>query len=165
MLHHLLPDEVVPGTLAADLAFYEPRTAHGSSLSPAIYAAQLARARRPNDALALFRLAARLDLDDMTGTTTGGLHFATFGGVWQALADGFLGLRPAGETLSVDPCLPRAWDALALRFRFLGHPVGVRAEVDGVDIRCRAPLAVRIAAGPVLRCEPPGTSIQLEVIR
>lgn len=165
MLHHLLPDEVVPGTLAADLAFYEPRTAHGSSLSPAIYAAQLARARRPNDALALFRLAARLDLDDMTGTTTGGLHFATFGGVWQALADGFLGLRPAGETLTVDPCLPSAWDALALRFRFLGHPVGVRAEVDRVDIRCRAPLAVRIAAGPVLRCEPPGTSIQLEVIR
>jgi trehalose/maltose hydrolase-like predicted phosphorylase len=163
MLHHLVPDEVVPGSLAADLAHYEPRTAHGSSLSPAIYAAQLARARRPDDALALFRLAARLDLDDITGTTAGGLHLATFGGVWQALADGFLGLRPAGETLGIDPCVPGAWDALGLRFRFRGHPVGVRVEADRVDVSCREPLAVRIAAGPVRRCEPPGTTLPLEV--
>lgn len=35
MLHHLVPDEVEPGSLAPNLRFYEPRTAHGSSLSPA----------------------------------------------------------------------------------------------------------------------------------
>lgn len=164
MLHHLLPDEVVPGSLAGDLAYYEVRTAHGSSLSPAIYAAQLARAHRPDDALALFRLAARLDLDDITGTTAGGLHLATFGGVWQALADGFLGLRPDGDTLGIDPSLPAAWDALGLRFRFLGQPVGVRAEADRVDVRCREPLTVRIAAGAVQPCEPPGSTFSLEVI-
>ena len=47
MLHHLVPDEVEPGSLATNLAFYEPRTAHGSSLSPAIHAALLARAGEP----------------------------------------------------------------------------------------------------------------------
>ena len=46
MLHHLVPDEVAPGSLAANLDFYEPRTAHGSSLSPGIHAALLARAGR-----------------------------------------------------------------------------------------------------------------------
>ena len=44
MLHHLVPDEVATGSLAPNLEFYEPRTAHGSSLSPAIHAALFARA-------------------------------------------------------------------------------------------------------------------------
>ncbi len=46
MLHHLVPDEVAAGSLAANLAFYEPRTAHASSLSPGVHAALLARAGR-----------------------------------------------------------------------------------------------------------------------
>ena len=46
MLHHLLPDEVEAGTLAANLDYYEPRTAHGSSLSLGIHAA-LVRPNRP----------------------------------------------------------------------------------------------------------------------
>ena len=148
MLHHLVPDEVEPGSLAANLAFYEPRTAHGSSLSPAIHAGPLARAGEPDRALELFRLAARLDLDDLTGTTAGGLHLATMGGVWQALAYGFLGLRPGDEILDVDPCLPDAWDALTLRFRFRGDAVGVRADHDTVTVSCTRPLLVRIAGGP-----------------
>jgi hypothetical protein len=45
MLHHLVPDETAPGSLATNLDFYEPRTAHGSSLSPGIHAA--IKARRP----------------------------------------------------------------------------------------------------------------------
>jgi trehalose/maltose hydrolase-like predicted phosphorylase len=165
MAHHILPDEMAPGSLAADLAYYEPRTAHGSSLSPAIYAAQLACARRPDDALTLFRLAARLDLDDLTGTTAGGLHLATLGGVWQALAHGFLGLHPTGDTLCVDPCLPALWNALELRFRFRGQPVGVRAEADRVEISCHEPLDVRVAGGPPQPCAPPGTTLPLEVTR
>jgi Glycosyl hydrolase family 65 central catalytic domain len=81
MLHLLVPEETAPGSLAANLAFYGPRTAHGSSLSPAVHAALLARAGDPDRALELFRLACRLDLDDLTGTT-------------------------AGQALGLDPCLP-----------------------------------------------------------
>jgi trehalose/maltose hydrolase-like predicted phosphorylase len=162
MAHHILPDEMASGSLAADLAHYEPRTAHGSSLSPAIYAAQLARARRPDDALDLFRLAARLDLDDLTGTTAGGLHLATMGGVWQALAHGFLGLDPAGDALGVDPCLPSPWGALELRFRFRGRAVGVRADRRGVHITCDAPVLVRLAGSPPRLCDPPCTRISSE---
>ncbi|MGZ4627207.1 MAG: hypothetical protein ACXV3S_13115, partial [Kineosporiaceae bacterium] len=33
MLHHLVPDEVAPGSLEPNLEFYGPRTSHGSSLS------------------------------------------------------------------------------------------------------------------------------------
>jgi len=93
MLHHLVPGEVADGSLQPCLDFYGPRTAHGSSLSPAIHASLLARAGQAEQALELFHTAARLDLDDLTGTTVEGLHLATMGGVWQALAFGFVGLK------------------------------------------------------------------------
>jgi trehalose/maltose hydrolase-like predicted phosphorylase len=162
MLHHLVPDEVETGSLAACLAFYEPRTAHGSSLSPAVYASVLARAREPERALELFRLAARLDLDDLTGTTAGGLHLATMGGLWQALAFGFLGLRAGHGVLSIDPCLPATWSALGLRLRFGGAAIGVRAEHDRVTITCDSPLMVRVGGRASARCAPPGTTLALE---
>ncbi len=154
MLHHLIPDEVVPGSLARCLDFYEPRTVHGSSLSPAIHASLLARAGEPDQALALLRLAARIDLDDLSGTTSGGLHLAAMGGLWQALAWGFLGLRARGGVLWIDPRLPAAWNALALRFRVFGNPVTVRAEPGGVTVACAVPMRVRIADRAPVRCEP-----------
>ena len=155
MLYHLLPDEVVPNSLARSLAFYEPRTAHGSSLSPAISAVLFARAGEPERALKLFRLAARLDLDDLTGTEAGGVHLATMGGVWQALAFGFLGLRAHDSFLSIDPSLPAAWSALELCFRFQGKRVKVRAEHDTVTVRCDGPIDVRIGDREIARCEDP----------
>jgi trehalose/maltose hydrolase-like predicted phosphorylase len=162
MLHHLVPDEVAPGSLAANLDHYEPRTTHGSSLSPAIHAALFARTHQPERALALFRLAARLDLDDLTRTTAGGLHLAAMGGVWQALAYGFLGLRAHGDVLDIDPSLPDAWQALALRLRFGGHRVGVRADHATLTVACTAPLVLRLGAGPPQRCEPPGHTFPLK---
>jgi trehalose/maltose hydrolase-like predicted phosphorylase len=132
MLHHLVPDEVATGSLTPNIQFYEPRTAHGSSLSPAIHAALFARAGLLPEAVTALRLAARIDLDDLTGTTAGGLHLATMGGVWQALAFGFAGVRPRGDVLEVDPRLPDEWSALELRLSFRGSPIRLRIEHDGV---------------------------------
>ena len=162
MLHHLVPEEVVDGSLASCMAFYEPRTAHGSSLSPAIHASLLARAGEPDRALEMFRLAVRLDLDDLTGTTAEGLHLATMGGVWHALAFGFLGVRAEGGMLAINPCLPDAWRALGLKFLFGGQPIGIRAEHDRVTIICHAPLLVRVADRAPASCEPGGTTFPLK---
>jgi len=128
MLHHLVPDEVVPGTLEANLRYYEPRTAHGSSLSPAIYASLQARVRDFEPALESLRIAALLDLDDLTGSSSGGLHLATMGGLWQAMAFGFAGLRARSGSLHVDPVLPPQWSGLELRVVFRGAAVHVRKE-------------------------------------
>ena len=156
MLHHMVPDEVPPGSLGPTLDYYGPRTAHGSSLSPAVHASLLARAGRADDALSMFRLAARLDLDDVTGTAHGGLHLATMGGVWQALAYGFLGLRADSGALRVDPQLPSDWSALTLRFFFRGVPVEVRADHRRVSVACEAPIQVRVWSGRVVTARPPG---------
>ena len=134
MLHHLVSEEVRPGSLAPNLEFYEPRTAHGSSLSPAIHASLFARAGRLGRALQAMRLAATVDLEDVTGTTATGLHLATMGGLWQALAFGFAGLRPQGDRLVVDPHLPDAWEELQLRVRFRGARARIRIRHDEVAV-------------------------------
>jgi trehalose/maltose hydrolase-like predicted phosphorylase len=148
MLHHLLPDEVVAGSLEPNLRFYEPRTAHGSSLSPAIHASLLARARDFDRALEALRIAARLDLDDLTGSTAQGLHLATMGGTWQALAFGFMGLRPRGGILHVDPVLPPSWSAIELRVQFRGSSVRVRKERASLFIWADKRISVDVGGTP-----------------
>ena len=162
MLHHLVPDEVAPASLRPNLDFYTPRTAHGSSLSPAIHASAWARAGRPDRALDLLRVALRLDLDDVTGTTAGGLHVATFGGVWQALVFGFLGLRPAGAALLLDPVLPATWTSLEVMLRFRGGRVVVRAHHRHVHVACERPVAVRLGRDHhSVTVTPPGRDLPL----
>jgi beta-phosphoglucomutase family hydrolase len=143
MLHHLVPEEVEPGTLHANMEFYEPRTAHGSSLSPAIHAGLFAREERWEDSLRLFTMACRLDLENLNHTTAGGLHMATFGGVWQALVFGYLGMRPEGAALHVDPRVPPSWETLRLRLRFRG--VRVHVEAGPRSMRLWAEGEVRVA--------------------
>ena len=159
MLHHMVSDEVPEGSLIPSLDFYGPRTAHGSSLSPAIHACLLARAGRTAEALELFRLAARLDLDDVTATSGAGLHLATMGGLWQALAHGFLGIRVGGGTLGIDPHLPAEWSALAMRFRLAGAAVEVRADRDGICVGCDRPVRIRIGTATPRIIEAPGARI------
>ncbi len=144
MWHHLLPDEAPTGSLEGDLDFYLPRTAHGSSLSPAICASLLARAGRPDDAMALFDLAARMDLDDLTGTTAGGLHLATMGGLWQAVVFGFAGIRVRAGVVSVDPALPTRWRSLTVHVRVAGEPVTIRVTHHDVRAESERPVDVVI---------------------
>lgn len=151
MLHHLVPDELPSGSRAADLAYYLPRTAHGSSLSPAIHAAVLARAGRPDDALHWLRIALRLDLDDLSGTTAGGVHIGTMAGAWQALAFGYLGLAVRDGALRIDPVLPSEWSTLRLRFRVLGRRVEVCATADEVVMEADRPLTVGSPPGDATR--------------
>jgi trehalose/maltose hydrolase-like predicted phosphorylase len=153
LLHHLVPEEVASGSLEPNLAFYEPRTAHGSSLSPAIHAALLARAGRFGPALDALRLSCRLDVDDLTGTTSGGLHLATMGGVWQALVFGFGGVRVFEDRLTVDPRLPEAWNVLELRLKFRGHPVRIRIEQDSLTVDTHSAVPVFVDGRPGRRFE------------
>lgn len=142
MAHHLVPDEMEPGSLEPNLRYYEPRTAHGSSLSPGVHAALHARARNYGAALEALRLAARLDLDDLTGTSAAGLHLATMGSLWQALAFGFAGLRPRRGRLTIDPRLPPAWGSLEVRVRFRGRRLVVTIGHDRLQLVADGPTPV-----------------------
>jgi trehalose/maltose hydrolase-like predicted phosphorylase len=135
--------------LVPNLDFYEPRTAHGSSLSPGVHAALFARAGRLEEAVEALRLAARIDLDDLTGATASGLHLAAMGSVWQALAYGFAGIRPHGRVLQMDPRLPEAWSALEIPVLFRGVRIRVRVEPTGATIEADGPAEIELPGVPV----------------
>ena len=147
MLHYLLPDEVAAGSLERNLDYYEPRTAHGSTLSPGVHAALLARSGRLEHAVDLLRLTARIDLDDIGGVTAGGLHLAAMGSVWRTLAFGFAGLHPAGDALVIDPVIVPGWETLDLRVRFRGSRVRVSVHQGAIEASADPPIAALNPAG------------------
>ena len=152
MLHHMVPAEVEPASLNANLSYYLPRTAHGSSLSPSIHAALLARAGRLTEALELLELCARFDLDDVAGNTAGGVHLANMGGLWQALVFGFLGVAVSARgELHVDPRLPASWDALEARLTVRGAHVRLTTERNVLVVRSSEAVHVTLpGAQPVV---------------
>jgi trehalose/maltose hydrolase-like predicted phosphorylase len=161
MLHYLVPYEVPRASLEADLDYYGPRTSHGSSLSPAVHATLLARAGRPDEALPLLHWAAMLDMHALNGTTRGGLHVATMGGLWRALAQGFAGLGVRGDALTVDPRLPATWDGLSLRLTFRGTRVLVRAGHGSVEVTTDGPLSLALPDGSARRLGAGSVAVQV----
>jgi trehalose/maltose hydrolase-like predicted phosphorylase len=156
MLHHLVPEETPRDSLEPNLRFYEPRTAHGSSLSPAVHAAVFARARDFDRSLAALRIASAIDLEDLTGSTAGGLHLATMGGLWQAFAFGFAGMRARDGVLSIDPRLPPTWRGLELRVRFRGSRTRLRIESSAFQVYADQPIGIEVGGevftvGPLRR--------------
>ena len=156
MLHLLVPGEVSPGSLEPNLDFYEPRTAHGSSLSPGVHAALMARAGRLEDATRMMALTARIDLDDVTSSTAGGLHLAAMGSLWMALVMGFGGIRPCGQTLLVDPRLPHGIKRMRINLRFREARVAVVVRGDRLLVEADQPTMVRVGTLPPVRIDGRG---------
>ncbi len=159
LLHHLVPEEVAESSLEPNLSYYEPRTSHGSSLSPAVHALLLARLGAVEEALHYFRLSAEFDLEDRNKTTAEGLHIATMGGVWQALVFGFAGVRLCRDELELNPRLPRSWNALELTVQFRGARVRLRAEHERSLLWSEQPLRLVDSSGAVFELGPDGVEI------
>jgi trehalose/maltose hydrolase-like predicted phosphorylase len=145
MLHLLVPGEVAQGSLGPNLDRYLPITAHGSSLSPAVHAALLARSSRHDEALDLLRLAAGMDVDGLSATTSHGLHVASMGGVWLAIVEGFAGIQPDGDGLCIRPRLPAVWRDVTVHLAYRGVRVQVRIRGEDVHVDTDRPLRVVIA--------------------
>lgn len=161
MLHYLIPHEVASGSLAANLDFYEPRTALGSSLSAGVHAALLARAGRLDQARELLRLTARVDLDDVDQITGGGVRLAAMGSLWRALALGFAGLQPHTDKLAIDPMPVPGVDAIELRVRFRGSLVHLRITQDAAQVTSSQPISVLAPDGTTVNVGPTAHSLDL----
>jgi len=97
---------------------YMPKTDHiyGSSLGPSYHAWAACEMDRPEEAYDHFMLAARADLRNPRGNAGDGIHAASAGGVWQALAFGFAGLRLTADGYRLSPRLPARWRRLSFKF-------------------------------------------------
>jgi trehalose/maltose hydrolase-like predicted phosphorylase len=147
MLGVLLPGEVDAETQVANYRYYEPRTSHGSSLSPAMHALVAARVGDLDDALSYFHLAGGVDLDNRMGNAADGVHIATMGGLWQAAVFGFGGVRAEGRAVRIDPRLPAAWQALSFPIHWRGTRIGVQVSGDRLELDLLAPAVVAVGPG------------------
>ena len=112
--------------------FYEPRTAHDSSLSYAPHSILAAQIGRTDEAYRYFCRSACLDIEDTQLNTVSGLHFANFGGTWQAVYFGFAGVRFENGALMINPHPPVQWSGLG-DCRFL-RGATARIEITGTRV-------------------------------
>ncbi|GJD99930.1 glycosyl hydrolase family 65 protein [Methylobacterium isbiliense] len=150
----LLPQEFPGASAETNFRHYEPRCAHGSSLSASMHALVAARLGQTETALRYMHETASLDLDP-DPNSAGGVRIAGLGGLWQAVVRGFGGLTLSGERLEIDPRLPPQWRLLSFRTRWRDRMVAFRITQDGVD--------ARLLAGERMEIGIAGTSVALEV--
>jgi trehalose/maltose hydrolase-like predicted phosphorylase len=154
----LLPEEFPGAAAKANFRYYEPRCAHGSSLSAGIHARVAARLGETETALRFLRQAAAADLE-LDPNSAGGIRIAGLGGLWQAIILGFAGLDPKGDMLGIDPRLPPHWRGLSFRVFWRGRTVAIRiagrsvqarlVEGEGMEMRIAA-ATVKLATGATL---------------
>jgi alpha,alpha-trehalose phosphorylase len=127
----LLGDEFDPDAKAANYAYYERITSGDSSLSACVQSIVAAEVGNEHDALQYFRHAVLMDLADIAGNVSDGVHIASAAGVWQALVFGFGGVREHDGRLSITPHLPAAWRSLSFSLRVRDRQLRVELSHDG----------------------------------
>ena len=136
--------------LAANYAYYEPRCIHESSLSPSVHSILAAEIGLMEQAYAMFRFAARLDLDNYNRNTNEGLHITSIAGSWLNVVYGFGGLRNGGERLLLAPAIPAHWQRYAFSLLHKGIAIQVSVTQHEVTLRADSPVEVWVYGKPIL---------------
>lgn len=145
-------DDFTDDEVARDLDYYEARTVRDSSLSAAVQAVVCAQAGHPDLALRYLREAAMVDLRDVQGDTTDGLHLAAVAGAWLALVAGLGGLREDRDELEIAPVLPATLERTAYHVTWRGRLLRVETTRAGTTVTLRrgvGPVTVVVDGTPV----------------
>ncbi|MEZ5935681.1 MAG: glycosyl hydrolase family 65 protein [Alphaproteobacteria bacterium] len=138
MLLYLLPDQFDDRVKRANYDFYEARTLHKSSLSPAIHAILGIEIGDTAKAESYFLRSALVDLADNQGNTEEGIHIASAGGTWQCVVAGFGGFRVKQGRMTFRPWLPASWRWLRFRLKWRGAVLQVSIFSDHAVFRLEA---------------------------
>ena len=132
--------------------YYDPFTTGDSSLSACVQSIIAAEIGKERQALEYFQYALLMDLGNVAGNASDGVHIASAAGVWSSLVFGFGGVRDYNGRLSFAPRLPHAWNELAFSIRFGGQQIRVKLTHDEERylLEGGAPLDVLIRDEPQL---------------
>jgi len=136
----LHPDRFPVEVMRANYDYYEPRTEHGSSLSPSVHALIASRAGYQGESYTYFKRAATIDLYNASkkvmsgGAFLGGIHTAACGAVWQMIVQGFAGFRMEEDSILLAPALPTHWERLAFKLIIGGNLLEIEIEQDQVGV-------------------------------
>ena len=134
LLMYLLNEDFMDKEKKTAWDFYEPKTAHDSSLSYNTYAIMASELGLKKKAYEYFQKTARLDLDKGRDTDLG-LHSACIGGTWQAVINGFAGMRLNKGILSFNPHLPDEWKGFKFKVQYRGRLINLCITKDKVSLK------------------------------
>lgn len=165
MLTYLLPDEFSDEEKKVNFDFYEKRTMHKSSLSPAIHCIMGIETGDYTSAQKYFMRSAFVDLVDNQGNTQDGMHIASAGGTWQSVVCGFGGLRVKKGQLTFKPWLPENWQGVQFKLLWQSDLISVHLahgvmtfELSG---EAKQQLEIHVQGSPVIL--QPGAAQKVEL--
>ena len=126
----LLGNEFSAEQKRSNFEYYDRLTTGDSSLSACVQCIIAAEIGKRRKALQYFEYALLMDLANVAGNASDGVHIASAAGVWSSLVFGFGGVRDFAGQLSFAPRLPPAWKELAFSLRFCERQIRVQLTSD-----------------------------------
>ena len=121
MLLYLAGDDFSREIKKVNWDYYEPKTLHDSSLSAGMHAIVAADMNDVEMGYEYFQESSRIDLGENMKSCNEGIHSASYGGNWQAVVNGFGGVRITGDgILRINPRLPEEWNSLKYNLTWRG---------------------------------------------
>ena len=114
--------------------YYVPKTCFDSSLAFSIHAVMAAQIGLQEEAYNYFKVCANFDIRNVLLNTVSGLHFANFGGTWQAVVFGFAGLQVDEYHLKISPNLPRAWKSISFHIWYRGNLLKIYVSQKSTEV-------------------------------
>jgi len=131
-------------TIPRNLAYYDCRSTHGSTLSRVVHAWVLARSDRDR-AMRYYQEALQSDIGDIQqGTAAEGVHLGAMAGTIDLIQRVSTGAEVAGDVLRLNPRLPAHLKRLDMRIRYRGHTLDLRLTPKALTVRGREPGAAPI---------------------
>ncbi|MGH3196077.1 MAG: glycoside hydrolase family 65 protein [Streptosporangiaceae bacterium] len=122
------------GTAMRNVAYYDRRTSHGSTLSFVTHAGVLA-ALDPDSSWDRFLVALRSDADDIQdGTTKEGIHVGVMSGTLDVVQRYYAGIDVRDGVLYFDPRLPGQLGGLSFSMQFRETPILVTLTAERLTL-------------------------------
>jgi trehalose/maltose hydrolase-like predicted phosphorylase len=155
-------------TLTRNLAYYDRRTSHGSTLSFVTHAGVLA-AIDPDSSWDRFLVALHSDADDIQGgTTKEGIHMGVMAGTLDLVQASYAGTFIRDGVLHFEPRLPSRLGSLSFPMQFRETPIQVTLTGDHLTLAVDPEAAsrpVRVAVGDDVRELCPGEQAVFKLSR
>jgi alpha,alpha-trehalose phosphorylase len=123
----LLGNEFTLEQKRRNFEYYDPITTGDSSLSASIQSVVASEIGDEDAACRYLDFALLMDLADVAGNATNGVHIASAAGGWMGLVFGFGGVRDFDGQLTIDPRLPARFRSLGFSIRF--HDRQLRVQI------------------------------------
>jgi alpha,alpha-trehalose phosphorylase len=149
MATFLLGNEFTPEQKRRNFDYYDPITTGDSSLSASVQSVVASEIGDEEAACRYLDLAVLVDIADVAGNASNGVHIASAAGAWMGLVLGFGGVRDFDGRLTIDPRLPARFRSLGFSLRFHDRQLRIRLthDCERYELTEGEPLTVVIGGG------------------